>query len=509
MKVMKRICACFLCVIMIMALGSCGRKTPNGYYSDLEDGGEGVSNATDGNASDKEKDSASKGKNAEKQKGNASAENSNAGTSNGGNRTKESLWKIKRDVKPKASKSVAKNLNLKGKQIRMLVWNSNYTERDEKIIKAFESKYNCKIKVSSVNYESYLGTISTQLAAGKPFDIVKLHRAHFPQVAIANMVQPLENYIANEDLTTNSKKAGIRWDWTLMNASWNNHIYFTLSGMPCALRIFVYNKLLFKQFGLEDPISLWKKGQWTVAKLEQYAKQVSAADRNMHFFDDTVSEALVGHKFSSKARDNSSFYRIEKNGTVKWLGANSDYYNLLVESRRLKKISNLYEQSARLDTMINGQAMMHKIELDQLVVQAKSLKASAAFGKNLNNVGVVPIPLYNDGSYQCAGHSGYAASRGCDPRAAIAMTIFYASQAANWDDGSLPAVESNKNLFYSLYDKMEVPQNYAFLTADGQEMSDVLYPMNAEIEKGGDIMKLLDSYSSKAKNLLEYSLSKQ
>lgn len=506
MKTIKKCLALLLCLAVIMALGACGRKTPSGYYEDVDSALENTSELIEG------QDNTDNGNtDSEKTKNDSSAKVSNTSeiSGKGGKRTSESIWKIKRDVKPSASKSVIKNLNLGGKKLRMLVWNSNYTERDEQIIKAFESKYNCKITVSSVNYESYLGNISTQLAAGKPFDIIKLHRAHFPQVAIANMVQPLENYISNEDLTDTSKKAGIDWDWTLMNASWNNHIYFTLNGMPCALRIIVYNKLLFKQYGLEDPIDLWNKGQWTVATIEKYSAQVSAASNSIHFMDDTVAEVLSGHKFNSTARKNETYYSIEKDGTVKWLGAHSDMYNLRLEERRLKQISNLYEQSTRLDTMINGQAMMHRLELDQLVVSAKSLQASAAFGKNLNNVGVVPLPLYSDGTYQSSGHSGYAASRGCDPTAAIALTVFYGSQSANWDDGTIPAVNSNKNLFYSLYDKMEIPQNYTFLAADGQDLGDILYPMNTEIGKGGDIMRLLESYAPKVKSVLEYSLSKQ
>ena len=51
--------------------------------------------------------------------------------------------------------------------------------------------------------------------------------------------------------------------------------------------------------------------------------------------------------------------------------------------------------------------------------------------------------------------------------------------------------------------------NYSFLSASGQRISEAIWPMYGEIEKGGDIMKLLESYSAKVKPILEYNFSQQ
>lgn len=498
MKSLRKCLVLVLCLTMVCALGACGRKTASGYYEDFDDETENSSVEEIVSNDESSSDGASS---TESKKNTVSNGASSVKSGSTGKRTNTDIWQIRRNVKPSAEKSVIKNLNLGGKELKMLVWNSNYTEQDEKIVKAFEKKYNCKIKVTNANYESYFNIISTQLSAGKPFDIIKMHRAHFPHAAIVKMIQPLENYISNEDITNTSKNPGIDWDWTYINASWNDHIYYTISGRPCALPIIVYNKLLFKNYGLEDPLELWNKGGWTAGKIEEYAKQVGA--QGMYLYDSTVSK-----KLAARGGD-PDYYSIDKSGKVTWLGANTAMKAKEEEAQRLLKLSSVSEMGPRLDSMISGKCMMHCIELDQLVVQAKALAGSAAFGKDINNVGIAPLPLKNDGTYYSTGVSGYAASRGCDPTAAIAMTVFYSMQNEGWDTNAIPAVQANRELLYSLYDKMTVVENYTFLTADGKEESDILYPMSTEIEKGGDIAKLQSSYAPKIKSLLEYSLSKQ
>lgn len=506
MKIFRNGFIILVCLALVFSLSACKRQTAGGYYVDFDDS----SNIADTDNSTGDLSSggnASAGVTGKKNNGTKNTASSKAGgtvSGSGNKRTEAELWKIRRDIKPSAKSSKIKNLNLEGKKLRMLVWNSNWTERDEDTIAAFEKKFNCKVEVTNANYESYFNIISTQLSSGKPFDIIRLHRAHFPHAAIAKMIQPIEDYVAEEDLTTTYKKPGVDWDWTVLNSSWNNHIYYTLSARPCALPVMIYNKVLFQKFGLEDPMTLWKSGKWNLATIENYAKQVKAADKNMYFYDSTVSKALCSH-----ATGDAGYFEITKDGTVKWLGANTALYNKTVESMRLLNLSHLEESSARLDSLTSGKCMLHSMELDQLITQTKTIEDSAAFGKDINNLGVVPIPYNDNGSYNSTGVTGYASSRGCDPTAAIALTVFYASQNEGWDTNTIPAVQQNRDILYSLYDKMTPVHNYTFRTADGKQESDILYQMNADIKAGGDIMKLLESYAPKVKTMMEYSLSKQ
>ncbi len=506
---MKRIinCLSILFVVAIMLTsGACGRKTPSGYYVDNSDYLDSIQDGIDTNDENTDANTDANTESKKTDDGSAKNESGSATDTSGKSpsRIDENIWQIKRNISPQNSSSIMKNLNFGGKTFKMLVYQAIYTKTDEKVIKEFSEKYNCKINVEIIDYESYPSVLSTSLASGKPYDIIRVHCGFFPQIATSRLCQPLESAISKDDLTSSSKKTGINWDATMSNCTWNNHIYYVLDRRVGPLQILLYNKLLFKQCGLEDALDLYKKGQWTVAKMEEYAKNVSSSSSSVKFYNDTVSGALAAVKCN-----NAGFWNISLDGKVTWLGANSNLANYYKEEQRLRALSPLSALSAQVDTMTNGQCMVHFIEAEKLSVFENNFKTSQAFGKDLKNVGVVPIPLSSNGKYKITGPEGFAASRGCDPKAAVAMAIYYSMQPAVWEVSNIPALIENKDIFNSIYDKYDLGSAYSFRVADGRKADEVIFEMYEQIDKGGDIMKLLQDYAPAAKTALEYSLSKQ
>ncbi len=509
MKKLKSCLALFLVLAMVFSLSACGRKT--GYYvdgseiTDLDDyeswvdaGSEDADGTTSGGTTSGGTTSG----------GTTSGGTTSGGTvsSTSGDRTQESIWKIKRNVEPKASGSIMKNLNFKGKKLRMLVYNSNYTAGDKAIVEDFQKKYNCKIEVDIVNYEDYPTVMSSSLSGGKPYDIIRLHEGFFPMIGVSKLGQPLETAISKEDLITSTKRQGINWEATYLTGSWNNHIYLALERRTGPLWMMIYNKLLFNQYGLEDPMELYKKGQWTVDKIIEMAKTVNASGGNVKFHNDAVSQELARLKHPN---GQWPYVEIKDDGTVNWLGANSkilDFYNY---EKTLRELAPLSETTASVQRIVNGECMLDISVGEQMNNYMSQFKGSQAFGKDIKNVGFVPVPLDSEGKYLGLGIEGFAAARGCDPKAAVAMTIFYSMQKASWAETQYPMLAEYADTFEGLYDKARYRQAYVWRAANGKKGDELIYPMYEQIDKGGDIMRLANEYAPTYKTAVEYTLSQQ
>lgn len=498
MKIGFKILVMVLCIAILFSVAGCGRRqTSSGYWvgSDYELTETESENDNSGNDNTSEKDEP--------------VISSNNPSSNAPVRNEEDLWKIKRDIKPGAKSSVMKNLNFKGKTFTFLDWTGNHSEKDDAMIKAFSQKYNCKIKVTTVDFESYLTVMATAISSGKPYDIVKFAAAFMPQVAISSLAQPLEDYISQADLTTSSKKTGVDWDNTIANATWGNHVYYLVGHRPTFLSVMFYNKLLYSDYGLEDPLTLYKKGQWTWDKVKQQAAVVKNANTGVYLYDKSVPnmylQTLIGGR--------QNFYKIDTSGKVTWTGPTTEIYNAYTKQREMYNLSPLMGTYAQSDNFESGKCMLWISETAKYPRFEPIFKKSAALGNNLANVGVVPIPTSKEtkNAYMGEGCSstGYTALRGADPTAAIAYFIYTTEQSEPWESCETPAIQANKELMVSLYDKINLENSYYFLTAEGKRIEQVIYNMYTEIDAGGDIMKLLESYAPKVKPILENSLAYQ
>ena len=505
MKVFRKTISLMLALAVVFSLSACSRRpASSGHWEGSDYTEESVAGNVASANSDTAKGNSSvtssgKTKTKEKTQTNAKSQGEKA-SGNKGIARNNNTWKIMRDVKPSASKSV-KGTNFGGKKFKMLVWQENYTTQDKANVAAFEKEYNCKITVDQINFEDYLTVMSTALSAGKPYDIIKTHNAFFPQAAISNLYQPMQKYVSSKDIISSSKKSGIDWNKTLLCATWSNNVYYLIDQRGSLLPVMIYNKLLFGDYGLEDAMSLYKKGKWTWEKIREYAKIVSSSNQGVYFFDDTVSGSYM-------VNGSVDFYSIKKDGTVKWNGANTNLYTNYAQSQKLRQLSPLAGEEALVENLVSGKAMLQVTEAEKLSAFVNSFKGSAALGKNLNNVGVVPIPL-NAKEYKQGSVIGYAANRGADPSAAVAFTLFVSGKSASWASSGIQSLEKNTAVFEGLYKKMSYSGIYTFLSASGQRINEAIYPMYGEIENGGDIMKLLENYSAKVKAILEYNFSQQ
>lgn len=143
-------------------------------------------------------------------------------------------------------------------------------------VKKVEDKYGVTINLES-GKSTYAQVMVTSLLAGKPMgDVLMCQDSYFADWYNAGIFC---------DLTAAAGTAGI--DFSEEKFNQNVIQYTNVNNQQCGFyygydvgsSIF-YNKRIFSDLGLTDPHELLQKGEWTFAKLEEYARLAKKTDAN-------------------------------------------------------------------------------------------------------------------------------------------------------------------------------------------------------------------------------------
>ena len=139
-----------------------------------------------------------------------------------------------------------------------------YWDADEVVqsaIDEFEAKYGGTVTVNVVGWNGGATAIQEAMATGDLFDLVYTEgNARFPGDAVDQLYQPIDQYLDYSVCDQASADAFLYR---------GEHYVYTNSSITSPYLI-VYNKTLFSEEGLEDPVSLYDKGQWTYDKYLEY-----------------------------------------------------------------------------------------------------------------------------------------------------------------------------------------------------------------------------------------------
>lgn len=135
---------------------------------------------------------------------------------------------------------------------------------DEVILKAiadFEAKYGGKVTIKVVGWNGGANAIQEAMATGDLFDLVFTEgNARFPGDAVAELYQPIDQWMDANAFDQASVDAFLYKD---------AHYVFTNYAITSPYLI-TYNKTIFEEEGLETPVELFNKGEWTYAKFLEY-----------------------------------------------------------------------------------------------------------------------------------------------------------------------------------------------------------------------------------------------
>ncbi len=485
----KRIISLALAVLMLLGVCGCG-----GSGKDTEGS---VSYITEWEEYEVEVDGEETDKDADKEDSSGKKDNSSSSSSGKKPSSTSSL-------KPQSG-SVVKGLDFGGKTFTKTIIGAIPAKTIRKK-EAFEKKFNCTIKLVNLQWEQYNSQVATAMSSGKPYDICGLQSFFWPEAGVQGLYEPLNKYIADEDLY--NKKTGVGIDLDVSSEFALNGKYYGVSNHSGAfasmIQVMYYNKLMFEEAGFDDPLELYNKGKWTWDKFFEYAKEAKNASKGQY---------LMGQELSSTSfvLSNGYKYTTMKKGKVKENLSDSVYLKSL---EKYKEFATKYMgpkgYSDDPTEFYNGNYyMFSQVYSYGTMYMYDTIVNSAAFDYDFDNLGVVPFPVGpNNKTKTNPGHGGQAKAAGKgskDPRVVIAWTKFdleFKDPMADED----PYRYSDKinNMISKMFDNVN---DYLPNYKTASQSARALYTqIENAAKKGGDYVKLINDHKSTIQSIIDDSL---
>lgn len=495
----KRIMLLLLCVVMIVPTTAC-KKNPNSNDS-----------SDDSSFSSEYIEPSSQESN------NVSSTESTNSSSNKSESSKSNT--VKSNVDPKAPKkkydrgvsiaegkvTVENGVNFGGKTFKMAVFNTaNYKGSDFKnMVSAFEKKYNCKIKLDILDFANYTRQVSAKLSGGSPYDIAYMHGSMFPSAVIAKLYIPLDEYFSTADVYNGNGGFDMSKSTSF---AWNNRLYGVAGVESVNPYVIFYNKKMIKDNDLPDPRKMYENGKWTWEALKQLGAQATDSANGIY---------LGSSEFMVKAFElaNDGKYVTYENGKAKENITSPNIVNALKFIQEICSGNNRIvapngepgDVAMNPTDFYNGKTYMHIQEDDHLQSIAPNIQKSNAFGRSLENLGIVPIPLGPDNkskSYPTGWIEAVCACKGTsDPRAALVWAKFtttYKRQASAYSYSA-----DDQKLLDSLTKGNINHPDYSWSNSS-ESVDTIVFSIEKAVGfSGRDISQTLNDYRSRVANCIE------
>lgn len=393
--------------------------------------------------------------------------------------------RVDRPDEPKQQKSVLANKNYNGKKFTILYWYTPDSVVKRKIA-AFNKAHNAKLEIKIVNEDPNVA-MAKSIADGRPYDIVANHGNYFPHTIFQNIYEPLESYIAKEDMYDSSKPDnGGLLSSVNDRFAWGGHYYALGSAQSVYQQLIYYNKKMFNEAGLEDPWELYKKGEWTWSKFEEMGKRVTNVANGVSFttFGD-LTGWLTLNAVSGVTLKNGTY--VEDLTSSNFVNACNSFVNLYRGNEPI---------CAQLggDPFNSGNIYLTINTTDSYDFYAKKAQFSSAFGKKVDNLGTCPVPygpLNTSKAYPGHAAQGYSATKGCsDPSVAACYALFESRYEDKDGTNQLPA--DVRKAVVEAFSKNGYIGMSGFQDSTGKTYSTVIKDISKTILEGGDVTKTLN-----------------
>jgi ABC-type glycerol-3-phosphate transport system substrate-binding protein len=409
----------------------------------------------------------------------------------------------------KGTKAMDDGLNFKGKEFKLAIPYDSGPGTQRKI-DAFNVKFNCKLKMTIINWDEYNTALATTMTSGAPYDVVFFHSNFYPSLIVSNVVQPLQSVITTADYMDTSKPAagGLSNELTKFFV-WNNSIYAASSNRSVFPILLYYNKNLFRDGGMEDPLALYKKGQWTWDKIKSMGVDVTDPSQDTFFLGGMgdVTEWMQINAISGITFDGSQ--PKQSLNSSKLVSTMNSYKDLFIGGNAISAV----EAGSDFDRFKSGKAYMICAVSDYYSTAAETAKTSNAFGKSADNLGVVPIPftsLNTDKAYPVHAPQGWASGKGsADVRVAVAFAKFESTWVDSVKAQNVFSTDV-QNEVNKIYQGKMYTSLYGFTDTDGKTYPTIMNRnIGDKIRQGGDIASLLTQNQQPIQKCIVDSMAKQ
>lgn len=411
----------------------------------------------------------------------------------------------------KGSKAMEQGLDFGGKTFTMAVWRGNdYCGTDfVNKVKAFGAKYNCKIKMVELEWEPYISKLSQSIVTNKPYDIVFIHGSMYASGVKAGIFEDLTPYISTADLYGTAKNGGVDIARS-SEFSKDGKLYGLCSNYASHPYVLYYNKRLIKQYRLKDPRELYEAGKWNWDAIYDMQNIVNP-DKGIYLFDKSFSNKVA----IQMAGGNLVTYKNGKavaNLTDKKVLTGLQYLQKLfgIDGSGTKAIAANAGGTFDLTEWYAGRTIFFAQEAQKYYDYVAEVESNTVFGKDKDNIGIVPIPLLDcntDGAYPTGWLEATAACKGAsDPRVAVAFAKFSSTYKNPVESDQSYSAEDEALLRKLATGKICYP-NYGFSNNE-VDIGDILTSLTTKVMQGDNVAQVLQNNNQSVQNCIDATLYK-
>lgn len=120
-------------------------------------------------------------------------------------------------------------------------------------------------------WDNWMTKVTAAASSGDAIDVINDGANNNPMFAMKKITQPIQNYI-NMDNPNLDKNA--------MEAVFKYRGDYYVAATSTSVCVIFYNKDIFANAGIEEPLDTYNKGEWTFEKFVSVAKQLTSTDSN-------------------------------------------------------------------------------------------------------------------------------------------------------------------------------------------------------------------------------------
>ena len=375
-------------------------------------------------------------------------------------------------------------------------------EVTERRVASFNKEHNANIQIVVKTGATLYQTLATAIASGTPYDMVSVYSHFFPNIAVQDLVEPLENYYGDIDLYNNDKpdNGGLNKEFNDFY-TYNGHSYVVGSSKSVYHLMYIYNKKLYNDNGLEW--ELYKKNEWNWTKFLEMGKQVTDVANGIGFTEfgdlfqwlnlncvDIITRS--GDKsFTSRATDDKMIYSLQ------------GYQQLYLGKEPICVVDADFTKGTTFGMFVASNAYS---------TYAEQAKNSTSFDRSAANLGAAPVPISNlntDGKYPLHASVGYAVSKGAsDPSIAVCYAL-YESRVTDSDTGD--ELQLDPEIFAEIikrYSEKPFLTYTGFADSNGVSVAEFYRDnIGKELLKGADVTQTIESNKGIIQKMIDDTIS--
>ena len=338
------------------------------------------------------------------------------------------------------------------------------------VVSQFKSYYpNVTVQFVTATWNDWYEKMMASYVSGDPIDLIYDSVNNQPKLAITGVTQPLQNYI-------NMDNPNLKMSAMDECFKYGGNYYVAASEVNYG--VIFYNKDMFQAAGLDDPMDLYKNGQWNWTNFTALAKALTDKDAGIYGFATEFPYLFYGANATSTLK-------LDANGNYSLNMDDPAFIAALeiIQDGEYESGWSGFDLSA-MGSFQNGTAAM----LGSFTMYESEINAlPALFGWDLINYGVVPMPYgpHNTQKLNMVHASGWSIGAGSDCPYHVGKLIDMLVDGQAKEQTKLPA--ASRELYAEMADNV-----FCVNTRDSGINGG--YELAQEVARGKSIAQAIEEY---------------